>query len=158
MNPILNIILKNTYTVFQFKRRLKLLQSYYQQKFFQAATVEILPAQDTEWFNSLPKSFADSFNKNNLSENLTNLINKINTMPVVTLYLPFEANEETLDQIGIKVRSFFGPTLLLDIKYNPVLIAGCALSWKGIYKDYSLRSRIDEKKPVILESFKKFLR
>lgn len=158
MNDILNVVLKNTYTVSQFKKRLRILQFYFQQKFFQSAVGEPLSLADTQWFNSLPQTFLQSFNKDNLAQIMANLTSQINTMQVITIYLPFEATEETLDQIGIKARSLFNPILVLDIKYNPQLIAGCALTWKGIYKDYSLHSRIAEKKQLILESFRKFLR
>lgn len=158
MDNLLNTILKDTYTLTQFKKRLRLLQSYFQQKFFNAAQNEPLDLRDDLWLNSLPKSFLDGFNKNNLSEIMADLTNKINLMPVVTIFLGFEASEEILNQIGIKVRNLFGQGLILDIKYNPALIAGCSLSWKGIYRDYSLHSRIIERKLPILQSFKRFLR
>ena len=157
MENILNTILKNTYTLSQFRKRLKLIDSYFQQKFFQGLG-EPLTAEDAQWFNSLPKSFSDNFTKDNLSEIINKLTETINTMPILTIFLTFEANDKILDQIGPKVRTTFGNNFLIDIKYNPNLIAGCALSWKGIYKDYSLQAIIEERKLAILQSFKKFLR
>ncbi len=158
MIDILNIILKDTYTVSQLKRRVRMLQYYFQQKFFQSAINEAISPEDAAWFKTLPASFLNLFNKDNLSQIIAQLSSQINKMPVITVFLPFEASEGTLDQIGIKARSLFNPALVLDIKYNPSLTAGCAISWKGIYKDFSLHSRIEERKPAILESFKKFLR
>ena len=158
MNDLLTIILKDTYTLPQFKKRLKILEAYFQQKFFHAVQNADITPEDTEWFNSLPKSFLGKINKDNFSENLNSLTDKINTMPILVIYLAFEADDQLLDQIGAKARSNFGPNLLLDIKYNSTLIAGCALSWKGIYKDYSLHEKIEERRLAILQNFKKFLR
>jgi|SRR3990167_5861047 len=158
MDDLLTVILQDTYTLSQFKKRLKILQSYFQQQFFRSLATENLTPRDSQWFKSLPKSFMESFNKDNLSQNLSSLNSKINSTPILTVYLPIDVSDEALDQIGSKVRNLFGENFLLDVKYNPNLIAGCALTWKGIYKDYSLHSRIGERKLAILQSFKKFLR
>lgn len=158
MDDILSTILKDTYTLSQFKKRLKILQSYFQQQFFHSLATESLTPKDSLWFKSLPKSFMESFSKDNLSQNLGSLTKKISSMQILTVYLPIDVTDEALDQIGSKVRNLFGEKFLLDIKYNPNLIAGCALSWKGIYKDYSLHSKISERRLAILQSFKKFLR
>lgn len=158
MDQIINTILQNTYTLSQFKKRLQILQSTFQQQFFHSLITENLTPKDNQWLQSLPKSFMDAFNKDNLTQNLSSLSSKINSTPILTVYLPIDVSDEVLDQIGNKVRQNFGANLLLDVKYNPILIAGCALSWKGIYKDYSLHSKIAERRLAILQSFKKFLR
>lgn len=61
------------------------------------------------------------------------------------LYLPVEFPQETLKEIVAKLRQDFGVNMLLEIKLDRDLIGGCALSYKGVYKDYSLRSRFAEK-------------
>jgi len=158
-NNLLNIILETTYTLSQYKKRVKVLNSYLSGKFFQAIkNTENLNLEESKWLENLPKEFLDSFNKDNLSTLMTNLNSQIDKTPILTLYLPFEAQDEVLDQIGQKVRNTFGANFLIDIKYNPSLIAGCGLSWKGIYKDYSLHQKITERRLPILQSFKKFLR
>lgn len=158
MDQILAVILKDTYSLSQLKKRLQILQSTFQQQFFHSQATENLTPKDNQWLKSLPKSFIAAFNKDNLTQNLSSLSSKINSTSILTLYLPIDVSDEILDQIGNKVRQNFGANFLIDIKYNPILIAGCALSWKGIYKDYSLHSKIAERRLAILQSFKKFLR
>lgn len=158
MREVLNLLLKDSYTLSQLKKRLKIIKSELSIRLFGGQTLEPLTASDLQWFNSLPGSFKDSFSKDNLSILMTDLGNIINNYPVLTIYLPFEPDEATSDQTGMKARELFGQDLLLDIKSNPVLIAGCALSWKGIYKDYSLHAKIAERRLAILQSFKRFLR
>lgn len=150
-------LLQNTYTLQHLKHRLKILKIYFSQVFFKASQ-ESLNEGDNLWVNSLPKDFIVSFSKDNCLNRLGELENEINQLQTLILYLPFEVTAEALEKIGQKARILFNPSLVLDIKYNPSLLAGCALVWKGIYKDYSLKAMIEARKMEILESFKKFLR
>lgn len=152
----LDIFLKDTYTLSDLKTRLRALHSYFSRIFFGGA--DSLTDRDLIWINTLPKDFLAKFDKNNLSGQMTALENKIKELQLLTLYLPFEANEETIKILGSMTRQLFQSQPLLDIKHDPTLLAGAALVWQGVYKDYSLRARIEEKKVEILDSFKKFLR
>lgn len=157
MDADLDIIVKDTYTISGLKYRLRILRAYFSKIFFGAADL-ILKENNTVWINSLPKDFLAKFDKNNTSQKIAELEKKISQLQPLTLYLPFETNDEAIKLIGELTRKLFNPKLLLDIKYNPTLLAGCALSWKGTYKDYSLKATIEGRKTEILESFKKFLR
>lgn len=157
INLLYKTLLQNTYTLSQLKHRLKILKIYFSQVFFKASP-ESLNDSDNLWLNSLPKDFIISFNKDNFANRLGQLENVINQLQTLILYLPFEVSGEALEKIGQKARILFNPALVLDIKYNPSLLAGCALVWKGVYKDYSLKSKIEERKMELSESFKKFLR
>lgn len=152
---ILNIILQNTYSLSQLKHRLGLLKAYLEQQIFGGQTS---PAALDPWINTLDKNLLSGFNKDNLSLTFENLQTQISNLETLTLYLNFEPDESTLTQLGEMVRKTFGRTIMMDIKYDPNLIAGAALVWRGLYKDYSLRSKIEAKKGEILNSFQAFLR
>src|SRR5258708_38708206 len=121
MDNTFSAIIKDTYTLFQLKRRVKLLQSFFQQKFFQGVSFQPENASDDNWLKTLPPIFFESFNKDNVSELLTSLNTKITSLQPLTIYLAFEVSDEGLQEIGKKSRSLFGPSILLDIKYNPTL-------------------------------------
>ena len=157
MSDILNTVLINTYTLPQLKHRLSTLKTYLEQGFFGAPLPQSLQ-MDNPWIKSLPPDFLQSFNKDNLTEIFKETESRINNLPLLVLYLAFKADDTTQEQIGIFIRKTFNSPLLLDIKYDPRLIAGCALSGKGIFHDFSLKMKIEEKKLEILQSFKKFLR
>lgn len=157
MDADLDIIVKDTYTISNLKSSLRILRAYFSKIFFGAADL-VLNEGDMIWVNSLPKDFLAKFDKNNTNQKIAELEKKISQLQPLTIYLPFEANDEAIKFIGELTRKLFNPKLPLDIKYNPTLLAGCALSWKGVYKDYSLRAKIEERKGEVLESFKKFLR
>lgn len=177
MDQILAIILKDTYSLGMLKHRLRILKSSLLKTFFastssvpesgnevsQAATertseVNLTPT-DLNWLQTLPASFYKQFTKDNVYQTFTAFDTAVTSLVTVTLYLTFEPDEPTISQIGFYCRkNFNNPHLLLDIKLDPALIAGTALVWKGIYKDYSLRAKIDSKKDEIAQEFRRFLR
>ncbi len=157
MNDILNTILKDTYTLTQLKHRLNILKSHLLNSFFGNQIEENLPPPDLNWLKSLPTPIYQQFNKDNVYQIFTDLENKINQFQPLIIYLTFEPDDSVLSQIGTFARKTFKGLLLLDTKFDPNLIAGAALVWKGVYKDYSLRAKIEERKAEMLDSFKKFL-
>lgn len=162
MNNILALILQTTYSLTNLKHRLRILQSYFLKAFFgeTEATVNIpLSTQDSNWLKSLPEGFYQKFNKDNVYEIFSGLEKEIETLKILNLYLPFEPDELTLSQIGQTARKTFNlSALLLDIKVDPNLIAGSALAWKGVYRDYSLRAKLEEKRQELSEEFRRFSR
>ncbi len=167
MNNILNTILKDTYTLTLLKSRVRTLKSYLLNYFFAARAQDetTLPPQDLNWLKSLPPFFYQQFNKDNVYKIFADLESNIAALQPLIIYLSFPADDSSATQIGIFARKTFGSPrggagnmLLLDTKFDPNLIAGIALSWKGIYQDYSLRAKIEGRKAEILEEFKKYLR
>lgn len=159
MNDILSIILSDTFSLNLIKHRLGILKSNLIKTFFGNETAESsVSTEDINWLKSLPQSFYQQFNKDNIYQIFSGLEEELSKLKVLIIYLAFEPDETTINQIGAFARKIYDPALILDIKVNPGLIAGTALVWKGIYRDYSLKAKIETKKSEILEEFKKFLR
>lgn len=157
-NPVLATILKDTYTNTELKHKLNILKSYLLQNLFGSQSQKEWAAKDLVWLKSQPASFFQYFNKDNIYNLFAEIEKQISQIKILTIYLTFEPDENSLAQIGQMARKTFNKLMILDIKYDPNLIAGAALVWNGIYKNYSLRSKIEEHKNEILESFKKYLR
>lgn len=160
-NQILNVILKETYTTLQLKHRLRIFKDYLTSQLFVSPAPlpqKEIPPQDLAWLSSLGEGTYKQFNKDNVYKILSLIEEQAGKITSLVIYLPFELDDSSAGLIGQYMRKIFSQVYLLDVKFNPLLIAGCTLSFKGIYKDYSLRARIEEKKEEILESFKKFLR
>lgn len=160
MDEVLNIILKNTYSLTQYKHRLQVLKTRLLQEFFGGnGENPAVTTHDNNWLISLPEDFYKQFNKDNVYDIFSGLEKLVSKLQILTMYLTFEPDEITLSQLGQAARTSFGfPALLLDIKLNPNLIAGAALSWKGRLRDYSLKSRLEEKRIEITQGFRRFLR
>jgi hypothetical protein len=41
--------------------------------------------------------------------------------------------------------------MLLDVRLDPERVGGCAIAWNGIYRDYSLRRYMVEKRADIAQ-------
>lgn len=168
MDNILNTLLTDTYTQTALKHKLAVLKTYLLQSFYGSEQKAELMEKDVIWLRSLPPVFFQNFNKDNTSDLILNLEKSITQLKTLIVYLAFEADDSSLSYIGRYARKTFSSIgrstsgrnlpLLLDVKYDPKLIAGAAFVWNGVYKDYSVHAKIDEKKSLILDIFKKYLR
>lgn len=156
---IITTILADTFSLTQFKTRVRLLKASLLKAFFGGENEGLAPyPHDLNWLKALPDSFYQKFTKDNMYQIFTTIEQEVAKLPVLTIYLTFETDNATISSIGTFARKMFGPTIMLDLKFDPNLIAGTALAWKGVYKDYSLRAKIESNKDEILQNFKKFLR
>ena len=158
MNDLMPVLLKDTYSLSQLKHRLRILKTNLLKSFF-GGQAESIPPADLNWLKSLPSPFYTNFTKDNVYKIFSDLEDNIEKFTVLTMYLTFEPDEPTLSQIGSFARKTLNfPSLILDIKIEPHLVAGAAFSWKGVYKDYSLQGTLAQRKAEILQGFRRFLR
>lgn len=155
---ILTTILKDTFSLSQFKTRVRLLKANLLKTFFGGETATESPSQDLNWLKSLPPYLYQQFNKDNVYDLFSELEQASSKLPILTMYLAFEPDDITVSNLGTFARKTFGLSLMLDIKFDPNLIAGTAFVWKGVYRDYSLKAKIENMKGEISQGFKRFLR
>lgn len=75
---------------------------------------------------------------------LEKLAKSLRDVPIMTLYLVFLPNEQYVKQLCALACRYCNQRVLLDIVVDKKLLGGAMIAWKGVYKDYSLRKRIDE--------------
>ncbi len=148
-------MLENTYTLPDLKHKFRILKAYLEAQVFDSP--HTLAPEDSAWLNHLSPEFFKSFNKDNLSEALANLEQQISKLLPLILYLSFEPDKNTIASISSWLRQNLSQQSILEIKFDPDLIGGCAIVKNGVYKDYSLRARIEEQKELILSEFKKYI-
>lgn len=154
MTNLTEIFLEHTYSLSQAKTRLILLKAYLENKFFKPNP----NLQADEWIISLGEDFFKQFNKLNAGILLKELEKKVAKIQKLTIFIAFEMPEPDLEKLGVWVRKNLRSDILIEIKIDPTLIAGASLSFKGVYRDYSLKMRIEENRERILGSFKSYLR
>lgn len=157
MSQNLETILLKTFTLPDLKHRLRILKAHLEAQVFGQTSPQTLSPEDSNWLNSLPPEFFKSFNKDNLSTIFQALEQEVNKISSLVLYLSFEPDKEALSSISSWLRQNLTQTPILEIKLDPGLIGGAALVKDGVYKDYSLRARIEDQKEVILAEFKKYI-
>lgn len=151
----LTTFLKETYYQGQISHRLQVLRGFLLNHFFNAPQVQ-MNSQDSDWLKSLGDDFFKNFTKLNVYQVLEKLEKGTKKLQTLIVYLPFEMPDEEKNKLGLYLRTNFKKDLIFEIKLNPDLIGGAALSWKGVHKDYSLRARIDQNHDQVLSSLKSF--
>lgn len=143
-----------TYSISQARVRLRLIRDYMLNHFFKNDKSII---QDP-WLISLGDSFYQGFSENNVYENLKTIEQEIESLEPLVIYLTFDMPEAEINRLGVWLRENIKTNLVFDIKIDPALIAGAAFSWRGRYKDYSLKASIEDKKERIVKNIKSYIR
>ncbi len=159
MNNLWQKIITNTYTVKTLKNRVRFLRSYLNRaKFDQNPNKEQnLSPEELIWIESLAEEHLLDVDTKSVSPMMDELDEMVEKTEALTVYFPFDPPSEEIDTLGSWMRSNFGKSeLIMDIKYDPALIGGCALVWKGLYRDFSVRKKIQDEKQQILDSFRKY--
>lgn len=146
---IITILIKDIYTKSEVQQKLRAVTDYFNLTLYGSGRGSETPPDEAIAplvSKLLPKK--DKKAIENLKDNLPKAVKTLEQIPPVVLYLPFELPEANLKEIALSLRAIL-PNALLEIKYSTFLIAGCALSYRGIYKDYSIKAKLGEKREEI---------
>lgn len=154
---LIDILLSDTYTQDDFKRRMFLLRSLVSSMYFHSPLPSLQSiSHDTDtWLSTLLgseykagrftlSSQLKEYSESSLYTELQTIEQHILTTPPLDLFLPYPLSKEEISHIGNYLRTALGVMHLLRLSYDSSLIAGCALSFKGVYKDYSLKKKMKE--------------
>lgn len=78
-------------------------------------------------------------------EYLDRIINQIDTLELLELTLAFEPSEKTLSEIFSYIQQSTGPGVILDLHLDRTILAGIKISFRGLYRDFSLIQQFDER-------------
>lgn len=158
-NQLVDTFLASTYSLSQVRSNLSILKNYLLNQFFNSKLQgDGINPEDINWLKSLGTDFYKNFNKTNVYEQLEAIEKEIKKIPPLIIYIPFDMPDEEKIKLGIWLRTNISPTIIYDLRFDSNLIAGCALSSRGIYKDYSLKDNIDKRRDEVISSMKSFLK
>lgn len=163
LTSLLEAIISSSSTQIQALRKLRILKEKLLAGLFiksnepsaQSITVTI---PDQQWLDGLDKRFLSQFDHNNISQLFESAEKEIKKIPVLTIILPIELPEKETAELTNKLRRDYGKNFLIETKLDHNLIAGPALIWKGIYRDYSVKAKIEARKTEILKILKEGIR
>jgi len=72
------------------------------------------------------------------------LIQKITTMPIITLTVAFEPNKQMLKSVSEWFVVNTKKQMLFDIRIDRTLIAGAAINYEGKFSDFSIRETFNQ--------------
>lgn len=112
---------------------------------------------DLDWLNSIDENFIAQFNQQNFKSGLQEIEKKLKDSKTILIDLPIDLPKEYITQVGQYLRDKLNLNYFMEIKINPSLIAGAAIGFNGVYKDYSVKGKIADNKTTIINIFKTFL-
>lgn len=112
--------------------------------------------EDRAWLLSLGDEFFNRFAPDTLSALFKELDQKLSQLELVVIYLAVQLPELEENRLGGWFKKNLGQRVLLEIRFDPSLIGGCALSYRGVYKDFSLRDRLSQNRKLIFNSLQSF--
>ncbi len=155
---LMNTILTNTYTKASLLRRLALFRSFLEHKHYSTSGFKRLKTffeekevveDDAQALQSWSGVFNKRLSRSTFYKKLEAIRKEILSLPSVTVYLPFIAQESELTKIGQWLRAHVKKQMIMDVKVDPALVGGCALVWNGYYRDYSLHRQFKDKREDI---------
>lgn len=153
-------ILKDTYTLESFKKRVMALKLRIEKKIFRSSEIGKSNLYQAEgWAENFDKKILDEVTPDNFREVFERIDTFISGSTTLSIYFVFIPDEEQLKDVGEWLRkSLKNPKLIFGVKTDPNLIGGCAIVYKGVYKDYSLKARIEANKEKLVGQFRGYLR
>lgn len=167
---MLDTILKNTYTKTDALKRLRILKEFVSLKLFGAedqtetgTLKDRFLEEDLIWLNNIfgqdvtkinKQDLSKQFEANNVYHQFEQWEETIKNTQTLTLYIPITIPDQSIIQVGQYLRQSYGQNFLIDLKYDPTLVAGVALVWKGVYKDYSIRQKLQQNREKVTSLIK----
>ena|SRR5258708_6915759 len=93
----------------------------------------------------LQKNTIDTKNLSQVQMALQDIKKILAELPVITLTLAFAPKQAVIETISTWFIVHTKKFVLLDIVVDTTLIGGAIISYKGIYKDYSMKHILEEK-------------
>lgn len=159
IKKILDLLTSHSKTTHEASRYIMLLKSYLEAEYFNSP-LDLNELNDAEkaWIKTLgEENISQTISKDSLGEILKEVKSAVEKIDILVLFTAVELTTEGYNEVIKKVRSLTNKHLLIDFRLDPTLVAGCSLIWKGVYKDYSLKSRIEKNRDLILSQFKAYI-
>jgi len=159
-------IVKNTYSLTDFYRRVELLQRFFEHFFFEGAAHEDNRVQafrsyyreadsdmqhDVQATAAWDGSIFDSFTAQNLYERIQQLKQSAKEVPQLTIYVPVRFTSSQVEPIGIWCRAYVQTDVMLNLHVDPATVGGCAVVYKDVFHNFSLPYFVEKQRPALMK-------
>jgi len=79
-----------------------------------------------------------------IADRLAEIKKKLDGLKIVSLTLAIEPKKSTIDKIIFFVREHIEKDIIIEINVEPNIIGGAIIVFNGLYRDYSLKTKLDE--------------
>ena len=156
---ILDELLKDTFTLEVLRKRYQVLKGKIEGDIYHQKDDVANPKEEDDGLDGFDNSILKDIKSSDYSKVSEYIEDFIRNLEALSIYFVFVPDEKQIKEVGTWLRgNLKNPRLIFQVKVDPALIGGCAIAYKGVYKDYSLRSRIGENKSKLIEEFRKYFR
>jgi hypothetical protein len=161
---VLSHILKNTYTVGDINRRLGVLRQTVEHVLFThsdtafmeacatfLSRVDEVDAEDARALLQWDEPVFTAFTQQNVAARMTELHAMVDSLPLLTLYIPVAFPLDEMTSIGQWARANCDENVIMDVHIEPDVVGGCAFVWNDTYSNISFKSKVKEQKGLVTE-------
>jgi len=164
------IILSNTYTIADMKRRIGLLEAFLDHAHFSGhdtssaesplvAFLKEEKKENTDEGNAL-LAWGDDFytrlEKGNMDNGIEDLKKELSGLSVISMYFPVMFSNSEFENIGKWLRRNIDPFLIIDASIDSEMIGGCGFVWNGVYHDFSFHNFVDKHTNDLTDMIRKY--
>jgi hypothetical protein len=159
INTILTLFLKYSPTEGELVRNLNLVKIFLEQYYFieghensfektitRVRDLENVTETDLKLLTDIANHHLPFFTKESFYQALDSLGRTLYRLPRIVLQIPVRLDYSSLQKISQWIRSNVSANTLLHIQINPLLVAGCGISWNSMRSEFSVDEKINMKK------------
>jgi len=159
IDTIVSLILKSARTEAEVGRVLNIIKLFLEQYYFvetgektfeenvkRVKDVENVTETDLTLLRQIHQYKSSSFKQESFYKALDDLAKALYSLPRVTLHVPIRLDGVSRERIGAWVQTNISPTVLVSIRVNPLLVAGCGIGWNSQYMEFSMDEKIKNNK------------
>lgn len=110
--------------------------------FNQKLTSYLSPDTHDRLVRACDKTAIDYHNEAVFEKYLANLREMLKTIPTITVYVAFTPTQRVYEHLSQWLLSTYHKKYLFDVQIKPEILGGAVFVYNGIYKDFSLKSRL----------------
>jgi len=100
-----------------------------------------IPEIFSKFFLNYLQTTVDSQSKERI---LRKLRDEVSHLEKISITVAFRPSRNSLEKMASQVRKQYGSNMVMEVHYNPEIIAGAEIVYKGIYRDVTSRKKLDE--------------
>lgn len=158
----LSLFLKYNFTESQAVRSLRLLKIFFEQHYFletmtktfensleKLQQLENVTETDIKFITEAYQHHGSFFTKESFYGLLNDLGNMVYSLPRLVMNVPVRLDYDSTQKIALWLRSNLSDEILISLRVDPLLVAGCSLGWNNHFAEFSFDQRIKAKKQAL---------
>lgn len=111
--------------------------------------LENVTETDLKLLQEIHQYQSSSLSQSTFYQALDDLGKALYSLPRVTLHVPVRLDGLSRERIGAWIQANISPRVLVSLRVDPLLVAGCGIGWNSKYLEFSLDQKIQNKKDFL---------